>query len=440
MSSPNIRVPLIAAVAIVVGNMVGSGVFISLGFQVAVIPSGFPVMLLWFIGGVLAFCGAVNYAELSAAFPRSGGEYQLLSRIYHPGVGFVSGWLSMTVGFPAPVAAAALVIGDYACLIAGGERGTVVSSLVAAGVVVAVTGVHLISVAFSGRFQWMATGLKVLLVLTFAVCGFVLAEAQPVKFVPQPGDGALVAGREFFSSLLWVFYAYTGWNAATYIAGEIENPERNVPRALLIGTAIVTVLYLGVIAAMLYAAPMPEMAAAQHDAAFVAAQHIFGNTGGSLMAVLIAAGLVSAISAMTWAGPRVMQQMGRDYPFIDVLARTDSNGVPWMAVSVQSAVVLLLIFASNVEDMVNCTAFLLQLVLLLTVWGVIHLRIFQPNLARPCRAWGYPWTTILFLVVIGFTLAQILSLWPGHTRWGMGILITGVAFYWLARPAKANGK
>jgi APA family basic amino acid/polyamine antiporter len=261
-TSSSTRVPLIAAVAIVIGNMVGTGVFASLGFQVAAIPSGFPVMLLWLTGGILAFCGAVNYAELSAAFPRSGGEYQLLSRIYHPGVGFVAGWISLLAAFPAPVAAAALVIGDYACLTVGGEGGTIVSRLFAAGVVVMITGAHLISVAFSGRFQWMATGLKVLLLVVLTVCGFLLPEGQPVSFFPRAGDQALIGQTAFFASLVWVLYAYSGWNAACYIAGEVENPERNVPRALLIGTAIVTGLYLGVNAAMLHAAPMSELASA----------------------------------------------------------------------------------------------------------------------------------------------------------------------------------
>lgn len=439
MSSPTLpaRVPLIAAIAIVIGNMVGTGIFTSLGFQVAAIPSGFPVLLLWLVGGALAFCGAVNYAELTAAFPRSGGEYQLLSRVYHPGIGFVSGWLSMTVGFPAPIAAAALVIGDYACAMAGGEPG-MVSRLIAAGVVVTIAGAHLISVAFSGKFQWMSTALKVLLILVLTGCGFLLADGQPVHFLPRHGDDALIGQPAFFISLIYVLYAFCGWNAACYIAGEVENPERNVPRAILIGTAAVTLLYLGVNAAMLYAAPMAEMARSGEAVAHVAATHIFGRTGGAIMAGLIALGLVSTISAMTWAGPRVAQQMGRDYPMIDILARTDARGVPWMASLLQCALALLLIFTSNVEAIITRTTFLLELVLLLTVWGVIHLRIFKPDLPRPCRAWGYPYTTILFLVMVGFTLSVILKNRPDDVRWGMPLLLTGAAFYWLAKPRKAT--
>jgi APA family basic amino acid/polyamine antiporter len=156
------------------------------------------------------------------------------------------------------------------------------------------------------------------------------------------------------------------------------------------------------------------------------------------MAGLIAIGLVSAISAMTWAGPRVAQQMGRDYPMVNFLGCTDRNGVPWVAALLQGIIVLALIFTSTVEGIVRCTTFLLQLVLLLTVWGVVHLRIFQPDIPRPCRAWGYPWTTGLFLVVSGVTLSEILKAHPDETRWGMIVVIIGAAFYWLARPPKGK--
>lgn len=412
--------------------MIGTGVFSSLGFQAAAMPSGFVIVLLWLLGGLLAFCGAVNYAELNAAFPRSGGEYQLLSQVYHPGVGFVSGWVSLTVGFPAPIAAAALIFGRMAGEVAGGQS-EVVARLAAAGVVIFVTGAHLVSVAFSGKFQWVATGLKVLLVLALAVCGFLLPEGQPVHFLPSAGDGALMGQWAFFNSLIYVLFAYSGWNAACYISGEIDRPERNVPRALFLGTGLVTVLYIAVNAAMFYATPLAALQASGPGVAVVASEHIFGVSGARIMAGLIAFGLVSAISAMTWAGPRVTQQMGRDYRFLSFLARTTPSGIPVPAVLLQTAAVLLLIFTSDVEAIVMRTTFILEIVLLLTIWGVIHLRTSRPELPRPYRAWGYPWTTGLYLVVIAFTMAVLLMTRPDDARWGVAILVTGTAFYFLAR-------
>jgi APA family basic amino acid/polyamine antiporter len=431
------KVPLLAAIAIVIGNMVGTGVFVTLGFQVGTIQSGFLLLLPWLIGGLLAFFGAVNYAELAAAFPRSGGEYQLLSRIYHPGIGFVSGWISLIVGFPAPVALAALVFGNYICDVTGADPQWY-SRPIAAGLVLAITAAHLVSVAFSGRFQSISTALKVMLVAALAVCGFMVAHSQPVQFLPQPGDGALMAGKAnaLFSDLVWVTFAYSGWNAACYIAGEVERPERNVPRALLLGTAAVTLLYVGVNAAMLYSTPISELGEAKARMASVAATHIFGDSGGKIMAGLIAAGLISSISAMVWAGSRVSQQMGNDYQMLRFLARTNASGVPWLSVLFQGILALMLIFTSDVDDIVNRTTFLLQIVLLLTVWGVVHLRIRQPDLLRPCRAWGYPWTTVIFLIMVAFTMASQLRTSPDDTKWGMAILIIGIAFYLAAKPPK----
>lgn len=434
MSEPTRKAPFIAAVAIVVGNMVGTGIFSSLGFQVQTMPSGFPILMLWLAGGLLAFFGAVNYAELAAAFPRSGGEYQLLSRVYHPGVGFVAGWISLVAAFPAPVAAAALVFGHHLCDIAGGAPDDV-ARLCAAGLVVLVTAAHLVSVAFSGRFQWMVTGFKMSLLLVLAVCGFVLAGAQPVKFLPQPGDARMILGPGFLEGLIYVMFTYSGWNAACYIAGELEQPERSVPRALLMGTGIVTVLYLAVNAAMLHAVPMQHLAVGGDHLGYVTAIYTFGETGGRVVAALIALGLASAVSAMTWAGPRVNQQMGLDYPFLSFLARTNRGGVPFVAVLLQGALALGLIFSSGLEAIINRTMFLLSLVLLLTAWGVIHLRARRPELPRPYRAWGYPWTSIAFLVPVAMTLAFFQYKRPGDVAWGMGILALGIGFYLVVRPA-----
>ncbi len=431
------RVPLIAAVAIVVGNMVGTGIFSSLSYQVKDIPSGFPILLLWLIGGIISFFGAVSYAELAAAFPRSGGEYQLLSRVYHPGIGFVAGWVSMIAAFPAPVAAAALVFGRQVNDLAGGGP-EIFERLAAAGLIILITGAHLVSVIFSGKFQWVATGTKILLLIILATCGFILPAGQPVHFLPQPGDGALIGGTAFYVSLIYVLYTYSGWNAACYIAGEMDNPAKNVPRALLIGTGIVTVIYLGVNAAMLYAVPMGNLALAGDGLAYEAARHTFTGVGVPLMAGLIAAGLASAVSAMTWAGPRVTQQMGVDYPFLGILARTNRGGVPWVAVLLQSLIALVLVFSDDVGAIMRRTGFLLQAMLLLTVWGVIHLRVRQPHLPRPYRAWGYPYTTVLFLIMVGCTLAFILRENSRDTRWGMGILAVGVVFYLIARSPRKS--
>lgn len=429
------RVPFSAALALVVGNMIGTGVFVSLGFQTGDMPSGFVIALLWLVGGLIAFCGAVNYAELTAAFPNSGGEYQLLSRIYHPSVGFTSAWVSFIAGFPAPVALNALLIGGYTCSILGADEG-MLDKLIAAGVIVMLTGAHLISVAFSGRFQGIATALKVALVAALALSGFLIPAGQPISFLPQSSDGALIWQAAFFGSLVYVLYAYSGWNAACYVAGEIENPRRNVPRALMIGTGIVTLLYVAVNAAMLYSTPMQELAGP--GVAHIAATHIFGAKGGALMAALIGFGLISSISAMTWAGPRVTQQVGRDFPALSWMAHTSPSGVPVVAVVLQGMMALLLVFSGSVQQLIDRTVFLLEVMTLLTVFGVIHLRFFRPQVERPLKAWGYPFTTILYLAMVGWTMAYLLLNKPEETRSGLLLLLVGAALYLFARGPRSG--
>jgi basic amino acid/polyamine antiporter, APA family len=425
-------VPLSAAIAIVVGNMVGTGVFTSLAFQVTSLPSAFPILLLWTLGGVLAFCGAVNYAELAAAFPRSGGEYGLLTQAYHPGVGFVAGWISLTVGFPAPVAAAALTFGRYVAGIGDADSVFLVRAT-AAGIIALVTGVHLVSLHTTGRFQTILTAIKFSLVAILALSGLFLGSSQAISFLPQAGDSQLILSTGFYVSLIYVLYAYSGWNAASYITSEIENPNRNVPRAFMIGTAVVTVLYVALNAAMLRAAPIEEMAD-KPEVALVAAQHVYGETGGRWMGALIAFALVSTLSAMMWAGPRVAQQMGMDFPALRFLGTTTERGVPTLAVLLQALLAIVLVFSSEVDQLILRTTLCLEIVLLVTIWAVVHLRYFRPEMPRPFRAWGYPFTTFAFLIMIGITMAFLLRERPRDVEWSLGLIAIGAVTYFLVRP------
>lgn len=438
-SDPSARRPsvsLAAATALVVGTMVGTGIFTSLGFQIAAAPSAFPILLLWVAGGVLAFCGAVNYAELTAAFPRSGGEYHLLGRVYHPSLGFLSGWVSLTAGFPAPVAVSALLFGHYATSAAGWTAEW--ARPLACAAIVLVTAVHLVSVKASGRMQILSTSLKVALIAGLAVAGFAVKDPQPVSFAPKAGDGALIASNAWVVSLIFVLYAYSGWNAACYIAGEVRDPQRSIPRALLLGTGLVLALYLALNAAFLYSAPMEEMKG-RRQVAFVAAEHIFGPAGGRVAAGIIALALVSSISAMLWAGPRVVQVMGRDYPLLSPLAKTWRGGSPRVGILLQAGLALLLALAANVEQIVAGMELCLQLVLLLTVWGVLHLRLRKPDLPRPYRAWGYPWTTLLFCAAMAFVLAYILKERQRESIMGLSNLGTGLVLYFFAARSRSGG-
>ena len=235
----NVKIGVWTATFMVIANMIGPGVFTSFGFQVADIPSAFPIVLLWLLGGVAALCGALVYGELGTALPRSGGEYHLLSRIMHPVLGFLSGWVSATVGFAAPTALAAIAFSTY--LSNAFPMVHVVHT--AAALVVFFTVLHCVSIWWGTRFTNVLTVLKVVLLLVLIVSAYRVAAPEDISPFPQPGDWGLVATPAFAVSLIYVAFAYTGWNAAIYIVGEMENPSRDLPRALFIGTAIVLVLY-----------------------------------------------------------------------------------------------------------------------------------------------------------------------------------------------------
>src|SRR6201999_9202 len=227
-------VSVLVATAIVVADMIGVGVFTSLGFQVKDIPSGFAILLLWTVGGVVALCGVFSYSELGAMFPRSSGEYNFLARAYHPAFGFLAGFVSATVGFAAPVALAAMAFGEYGKSVLPGTSPVAL----AIGMVWIVSLVQLTGVKHSSTFQLISTVLKVVLIVAFLAAGFFIGTPQPVSFAPTSAAFGQVMSAPFAISLVFVMYSFSGWNAATYIIGEMKEPERNVPRAMLFGTLI----------------------------------------------------------------------------------------------------------------------------------------------------------------------------------------------------------
>jgi APA family basic amino acid/polyamine antiporter len=432
-------VTLWPATAVVVGNMVGTGVFTSLGFQLAGIQSGFVLMALWALGGVCALCGAFCYGELAAALPRSGGEYHFLSRIYHPVVGFLAGWVSVTAGFAAPVALVAMAFGKYFAGIVSvpGLSPSALTLLVSSVLVALVTSVHLFHIGVGSRFQSVFTTLKVVLIVVLVGAAFSIGSSQGVSFLPGAGDGDELLSRSFAVSLVFVMYAYTGWNAATYIVNEVRDPQRTVPRALLLGTALVMVLYLGLNAAFLYSTPMAAMEG-REEVGLVAAVYIFGEQGGRIMGGLICLGLVSALSAMTWAGPRVAQMIGDDYRALRWLAFRSRAGIPVRAVLWQTAIVYLLLFTATFEAVLVYIELPLLLSAMLTVGGVFWLRWREPDLERPIKAWGYPLTPMLFVAVSAWMIVYVAMAKPLEAAWGGMTLGGGLILYAFARRGRSG--
>ena len=372
------KVSALTATALAVADMIGTGVFTSLGFQVRDIPSPFALAMLWIVGGLVALSGALSYSELAAAFPRSGGEYNFLSRAFRPAIGFMAGWISATVGFAAPIALAAMAFGQY---FAGVVPGAPVLAL-GIGITWLVSAVHLFGVHSGSALQNISTLIKLGLIVTLILAGLLVANPQPVSFAPSAADIGYITGAPFAISLVFVLYSYSGWNAATYIAGEIKDPEQNLPRSILAAVLIVTGLYVALNAVFLYTTPVSELAG-QIDVGLIAGRHIFGEAGGRIVAALICIGLISSISAMMWVGPRVTMVMGEDNPMLEVFSRTTRNGVPFNAMLFQLIVVTVLLLTQSFEAVLDFIQFSLTFCSFLTVLGVIVLR--SPS-AEPAKA------------------------------------------------------
>ena len=412
------------ATAVVIAAMVGSGVFTTLGFQVAEIRSTFTIMMVWLVGGVIALCGAFTYGELGAALPRSGGEYHLLRRVYTPALGFLSGWVSATVGFAGPSALAAMALASYTATFIPG----IPENHLAAGVVLGFSLIHASSLQVGTTFQNLLTVLKVGLILGFVGAAFTVDQVQGITLWPQAGDVGLITGPAFAIALIFVSYAYTGWNAAIYVAGEIKQPSRTLPRSLLLGTLAVTALYALLNYVFLRTVPMDELAG-QIEVGFLAGVHIFGEAGGQVTAAIIAGLLASTVSAYVFLGPRILMVMGEDMPALTWLSVKSQRGLPVNAFIFQTLVTLAFIYTSTFDQVMLYASILLIANSTLAVAGVYVLRMNEPNLPRPYRTWGYPVTPAIFLAVNIWTLMYVLRTRTFESFVGLVILGVGLTLY-----------
>ncbi len=419
---------MFTAVAIVVANMIGTGVFTSLGFQLLDIHSTFVLLMLWLIGGITALCGALTYAELGSSLPRSGGEYNFLSEVYHPAAGFISGWISATVGFAAPTALAAMTFGAYLAASVEGVSATLMASLL----VIVLTGVHAFSRAASGGVQTVFTILKVLLILVFVVMvSIATTDPQSVRLLPVADDGPLLIGSAFAISLIYVNYAFTGWNAATYIISEVEGAGKHMPMILFGGTFLVMVLYLMLNYTFLYAAPMAAMEG-KIEIGVIVAEHAFGSTGGKIMGFVLATLLISTVSAMIIAGPRVLQVIGEDFRLFRFLSITNNNNIPLIAIFTQSAVTLFFVLTSTFESVLIFSGFVMGVNTFFAVAGVFFVRrpAFQKRVPQTAyKTWGYPVTPLIFLCLMAWTLVYILINRPEEGIAGIVIIALGAGLY-----------
>src|SRR5882762_8496982 len=435
LRTPRRTVGFYTACGIVIANIIGTGVFTSLGFQVTDIHSGFALLMLWIVGGIAALCGALCYGELSAALPRSGGEYHFLSEIYHPAVGFMAGFISATVGFAAPIALAAMAFGKYFHGVFNFGSPMLLSFVL----VWIVALFHFGNLRLGSAFQNLWTAVKLLLIAALIGAGLFIEEKQAISFLPRTADTMSIFSGAFAVALVYVMYSYSGWNASSYIIGEVKNPERNVPRSLLVGTVVVIAAYVLLNAVFLATTPESEMSG-QLEVGLIAGKHIFGEEGGRIVGGVICLGLISAISSMTWIGPRVTMSMGEDHWLLRFLGRKNRHGIPTNAIVLQLVIVNLLLLTRSFEDVVRYTQFSLLLCSLLAVLGVIVLRFTDPKIARPYRVWLYPIPPVLFSIITIWMMFYLLRWHTAESLAGLGTALLGLLLYFCAskRPVRAS--
>ena len=381
------RFGLPSATALVVASMVGSGVFTTSGFLLEKLHSPRRVLLAWLVGGVIAGCGALNYGALARRFPESGGEYLFLSRTFHPAIGNIAGWISLLVGFSAPLAAAAYGFGAYLApwLISNTPQWT--GTLLLCGLAM----LH----GFHGRrgawVQNFAVGFKLSLMAAF----FLLAwQRLPADAFAREFGNKFDSG-DFFSSLLWVSFSYSGWNAAVYLGGEVQDPQRVLPRALLLGTGLVTLLYLALNTTFVFATAPAELAG-KADIGRAAAYALGGQAWADSLALLVALALSTSVSAMMMAGPRVYARMAQD-GFLPCYFSAHQGGAPRRAIFLQCALALLLLWSFGFKELLTYIGFTLGLSTAATVGGLIRLRIKEGS-AFPVAGW--PWVPGFYLLAV----------------------------------------
>lgn len=386
------RVGLVTAIALVVANMIGTGIFTSLGFQVAALPSAWVLLFLWFCGGLTALCGGLSYIQLARRLPGFGGEYHYIRQVYHPAIATAAGALSVTVGFAAPMALASLAFAAYFSQLAA-----VPQKLLAAGVLTLVTAFHGITIGAGSRFQQVSTLIKLLIILGFIGIGL-LSPVNSTDFTFRSADLTLIPSRGFALSLVYVSFAYSGWNASVYIFRELNEPVKTVRQSILAGIFLVTTLYIALIYIFLKTAPIARHAGVI-ETGYLSATALLGERGATIMAGVISVLLISTISAMVWAGSRVILRMAKDHA-LPLLSTANHRGIPLPALLLQYVLSLTLIITGTFGQILTYAGVLLIACSSLAVSGLYHTR-FKLSLRQLVAP-------TVFLLINGYTLYVLL--------------------------------
>jgi APA family basic amino acid/polyamine antiporter len=433
--------PLDAA-AIVISNVIGGGIFFVPVIVAQMVPHGAAILWVWFLGGALAFAGAMAYAELSALRPRAGGEYVYLREAYGPLAAFLTGWTSFVAGFTGAIAASAVALAEYIgrCVPAAADSTPIVTlplpllplivsrrAIVALAAIAVLCFIHIRGLGPGRIVQNALAGLKAAALAAIIALGFTVGSGSTAAIA----SGSAVPLSGMLLALVPIMFTYSGWNAATYVAEEVRDPGRNVPLALGLGTAAVIVIYVALNALYLYVLPVAELAALPGRLLDVVGERLFGTGAAHAIALFTIISLSASISAMTLAGPRVYYAMAQDGLFLPAAARVHPTfRTPAFAIVAQGLWSAVLVLCGSLSQLVSYTGFAVVLFSAVAVSCVFVLRRREPG-ARPFRAWGYPWAPGIFVVACAAMVVNEMIRNGATALAGVAVIAAGVPIYLL---------
>jgi APA family basic amino acid/polyamine antiporter len=431
---------------IVVANMIGAGIFTTSGLLMKDLHNPGVMIALWLFGGLIALCGALSYGELGAAFPQAGGEYAFLSRLYHPVLGFLSGWVSFFVGFSAPIAASAIGFSEYLTrafpgllrvgLFSGPSEAAVMKKLYAIVIIAAFTFLHTRGLKTGARVQNVLTGLKILLIVGLVAAGFAVGKGSLAHFAAAAPFRFDFGGLKTMGlSLMWIMFAYSGWNASAYVGSEVRDPSRNLPRSLLLGTAIVALLYAALNVFYVYAIAPASMEGVI-SVAGLAAGNLFGPAAETVLSLLVSFALFSSLSAYLILGPRVYYSMARDGIFFKSIAYVDPKcAVPTRSIVLQGAIAAVMVFLGTFEQLLTYMSFSLGIFPLLAVLGVFKLRRSGRSAVKLP---GYPVASAVYILAGTAILALSFLERPKESLVALATAAVGIPVYLFFKSRSAR--
>ena len=418
---------------LVVSSVIGVGIFLTPGAVADLLPHPHLFLAVWLVGGLLSLAGALANAELGAMYPHAGGDYVYLREAYHPFAGFAAGWLTFFVIYAGTIATLAVGFAEGLNLFV--DLGSIGQVPVAAAVIAVTSWVNFVGVRAGARFNNITAFLKIVALLALVVGGFAIgtgdagrltAEATPIESVPWAGFGLALSP---------VLFSYLGWNSSVYVASEIRNPGRNVPRSLFLGLGICIAIYLVVNAIYLYALPLDALRG-EVRVGESAARALFGETGGTITAVLVLASIFGCLNATILVGPRIAYAMALDGLFFRGVDEVhEVHNTPYVAIWAQAVTAMaLILLLRSFPSVLDYTTFAIVLATMADTTALYTLRWRQPERPRPYRAWGYPWVPALYFIANGAIAAAMITGRPWECATALLVASTAIpAYAWLRR-------